>query len=111
MPSSCIRVFLCLVLAASTAKAHAVEPISVQVRQSFSWEFIDWLAARLNEDRGWDKIVAELMTAEGEAKSNPATLLLVANRMNNFPRPADLASTTGKLFMGLQLRCAQCHDH
>jgi hypothetical protein len=36
---------------------------------------------------------------------------MLANRMNNFPRPADIASTAGKLFMGVQLRCSQCHDH
>jgi hypothetical protein len=84
---------------------------NAQARNSFSWEFVDWLASGFNKDRGWNAIVAELLTAEGEAKQNPATLLLLANRMNNFPRPADLASTTGRLFLGIQLRCAQCHDH
>lgn len=82
-----------------------------QARQSFSWEFVDWLAAAFNKGRGWDAIVTDLLTAEGEAKKTPATLFLLANRMNNFPRPADIASSVGKLFMGSQLRCAQCHDH
>jgi hypothetical protein len=82
-----------------------------QARQNFSWEFVDWLAAGLNKGRGWNEIVTDMLVAEGDAKKNPATLLLLANRMNNFPRPADLASTVGKLFMGSQLRCAQCHDH
>jgi hypothetical protein len=82
-----------------------------QVRQGFSWEFITWLADAFNKDRGWNEIVTAMLTAEGEAKKNPTTIFLLANRMNNFPRPADLASTTGRLFMGIQLRCAQCHDH
>ena len=44
-------------------------------------------------------------------RRTPQTTFILANRMNNFPRPADLASTTGRLFMGIQLRCAECHDH
>lgn len=82
-----------------------------QVRQGFSWEFLTWLADGLNKGRGWNAIVADLLTADGEAKKTPALAFLLANRMNNFPRPADIAGTTGKLFMGIQLRCAQCHDH
>lgn len=80
-------------------------------RQGFSWEFVDWLAAGLTKGRGWDAIVTDLLVAEGEVKKNPPGLFLLANRMNNFPRPADVVSTVGKLFMGSQLRCAQCHDH
>lgn len=82
-----------------------------QVRQGFSWEFVDWLAAGLNKDRGWNAIVADMLNADGEAKKKPETIFILANRMNNFPRPADLAASTGRLFMGMQLRCVQCHDH
>ena len=86
-------------------------PDNSQARQQYSWDLITWLADGFNKDRGWDALVREIVTAEGEAKSKPQLTFVVANRMNGFPRPADLASTTGKLFMGVQLRCAQCHDH
>jgi hypothetical protein len=82
-----------------------------QARQGFSWEFVTWLAEAFNKDKGWNETVTAMLVAEGEAKKTPATLYILANRMNNFPRPADLAATTGRLFMGIQLRCAQCHDH
>ncbi len=86
-------------------------PENSQVRQAFSWELIGWMAEGFNKGRGWNEIVSDLLTAEGEAKKNPATTFVLANRMNNFPRPADLVSMTGKLFMGTQIRCAQCHNH
>ena len=85
-------------------------PDNSQPRQN-SWDFIAWLAEGLNKDRGWNELVRDILTADGEAKKNPQTTFILANRMNGFPRPADLTSTTGRLFMGIQLRCAQCHDH
>ena len=86
-------------------------PDNSQTRQGFSWEFITWLADGFNKDRGWSALVSDILSADGEAKKVPQTTFILANRMNGFPRPADLASTTGRLFMGIQLRCAQCHDH
>jgi hypothetical protein len=82
-----------------------------QVRQNFSWEFVNWLAEQFNKGRGWNAIVTDLLTAEGEAKSNPATTFVLTNRMNDFPRPEDMVGMAGRLFMGIHIRCAQCHDH
>lgn len=76
-----------------------------------SQKFAEWLAAEFNQSRGWDQIVTEMLTAEGEVKAKPAGVFLMANRVNNFPRPEDITATTGRLFLGLHLRCAQCHNH
>jgi hypothetical protein len=81
------------------------------VRSNYSWEFVTWLARQLNDDRGWNEIVTDMLVAEGEAKTNPATTLILANRMNDFPRPEILIGSVGKLFLGIQIGCAQCHDH
>ena len=81
-------------------------PDNNQARQSFSWEFITWLADGFNKDRGWNDLVAAIVAAEGEAKTTPQTTFILANRMNGFPRPADLTSTIGRLFMGIQMRLA-----
>ena len=82
-----------------------------RVRQQFSWEFITWLAEGFNKGRGWNELVSDMLTAEGEAKKNPATTFVMSNLMNDFPRPEDMVGSTSKLFMGIHLRCAQCHDH
>jgi len=81
------------------------------VRQGYSWEFIEWAADSFNKGRGWNSIVSDLLTADGEAKTKPASTFVLANRMNDFPRPEILVGSTGKLFMGVAIRCAQCHDH
>jgi hypothetical protein len=76
-----------------------------------SWAFVDWLAERFNKDVGWDQTVREILTAEGEAKTNPPTTFILVNRMGVYPKPEDQVGMASRLFMGLSLRCAQCHDH
>ncbi len=76
-----------------------------------SWALIDWLAEGFNKDRGWDQIVRDIVTAEGEAKTTPPTTFILANRMGVLPKPEDMVGSAGRLFMGINIRCAQCHDH
>src|SRR5947209_14267708 len=46
-------------------------PDNNQARQGYSWEFITWLADGFNKERGWNELVAGIVTAEGEAKTTP----------------------------------------
>jgi hypothetical protein len=80
-----------------------------------------WLADHLNAGAGWNDIVSALVTAEGSfspiglrragsAHDPPATFLL-ANSEENQPRPDRLAGATSALFLGVQVQCAECHDH
>jgi hypothetical protein len=73
--------------------------------------FKKWLADSFNENRGWDKIVRDMLTAEGASGESPATMFFVANRDMNAVAPAKVVGTTANLFMGIQLQCAQCHNH
>lgn len=74
-------------------------------------DFTAWLAKQFNENRGWDKIVTEMITASGKVDDHPATLFVLANQDNNLVSPAKLVGATANLFMGLQLQCAECHVH
>src|SRR5439155_3220668 len=73
--------------------------------------FVDWLAAKFNEGAGWDAIVRELVTASGAEGSVPQTFFLVTNQDNRQPSPSKLTGTVGNLFMGIQIQCAECHQH
>ena len=73
--------------------------------------FTPWLADQFNRGRGWDAIVRELLTAEGKIRDNPSTGYIAANCENFDPQPNLLADSTARLFLGIQLRCAECHDH
>ena len=73
--------------------------------------FIPWLADEFNANRGWDRIVAAMLTAEGKIREAPQSGFIMANCENMEPQPNLLADATGRLFWGVQLHCAECHDH
>jgi hypothetical protein len=66
----------------------------------------EWLARNFNENSPWDKMVRDLMTAEGDQDANPAVTYFLAN--NSVDKITD---NTTKVFLGVQLQCAQCHNH
>lgn len=73
--------------------------------------FSPWLAEQFQRGRGWNAIVTDLLTAEGRIREKPETGFIVANSENFDPQPNLLADATARLFWGIQLRCAECHDH
>jgi hypothetical protein len=73
--------------------------------------FTPWLADQLNRGRGWHEVVADLLTVEGDIAKNPQSAFVMANAENFQPRASLLAASTARLFLGVQLRCAECHDH
>ena len=73
--------------------------------------FREWLVECLNLNRTWNDIVTDMVSGEGDTGSNPGTIFLVAYRLNNQPNPPDILAASGEMFMGLQIKCAQCHDH
>ncbi len=67
-----------------------------------------WLADALHEGRGWDAITSDLLTATGDVTEGPATFVAVHGRKN---RVEALTGQTARVFLGLSVQCAQCHDH
>jgi len=59
-------------------------------------------------NRGWDDVVGEFISAEGNHRDNGATNFLLAH-VNDQALPA--TATVARLFLGQQLQCLQCHDH
>jgi hypothetical protein len=73
--------------------------------------FSPWLAEQFNHNRGWDKIVYELLTIEGDVNRTPQMAFLMANSESFEPKPNLLAAATMRYFLGVQLQCAECHNH
>jgi hypothetical protein len=67
---------------------------------------VEWLAKTFNENKPWDQVVRELLTAEGSQDENGAVTYFLAN--NTVDKMTD---STTKVFLGVQLQCAQCHNH
>jgi hypothetical protein len=68
-----------------------------------------WLRERLRTNAGYDQIVRELLTepAGGGRGAGSAAVYFQANEN----KPENLAGSTARLFLGVKLECAQCHDH
>jgi hypothetical protein len=68
-----------------------------------------WLVDSFNSGRGLDALAREVLTATGNTRENPA--LAFTLRFRDGGIPADIAGTTSRLFLGVQIQCCQCHDH
>lgn len=68
--------------------------------------FIDWIAASFNKNVPWDQFVTQLVTATGTVESNPEVTYFFMNRSAD-----KLTDSVGQHFLGLQIMCAQCHNH
>jgi hypothetical protein len=65
-----------------------------------------WLEEAFNKDQPWNKLVHDLLTATGEQDKNGAVTYFVAN-----PTVDKVTDNVTKAFLGVQLQCAQCHNH
>jgi Protein of unknown function (DUF1549)/Protein of unknown function (DUF1553) len=71
------------------------------------WElFTNWWVAQLRANRPWDDVVRALVTADGVNDECAPVNYLTAH----FGNPVEVAATTSRVFLGVQLQCAQCHD-
>ena len=69
--------------------------------------FATWMAGRLADGAGWNTIVSEMLTATGDVRVNGATGLLFAHDA----KAEEVAGEVSRLFLGIQIGCAECHDH
>jgi hypothetical protein len=81
------------------------------------WRWRDWIVRSLNRDKGYDRMVVEMLAADEVAPEDDeaivATGYIVRNwyALNYNQWMRDLVEHTGKAFLGLTLNCAHCHDH
>jgi hypothetical protein len=73
-----------------------------------------WLAASLAADVSYQQLARQLLLAdvqqyrsEGDQELSPNSAFLVAAEF----RPENLAANACRSFLGINLDCAQCHDH
>ncbi|QDU30085.1 hypothetical protein ETAA8_52040 [Anatilimnocola aggregata] len=66
----------------------------------------NWLRQRFIENLRYDNLVSELLVATAGDDAGPALYYTSLNLA-----PEKLASSTARIFLGLQIECAECHDH
>ncbi|MHB1559859.1 MAG: DUF1549 domain-containing protein, partial [Isosphaeraceae bacterium] len=81
------------------------------------WHWRDWIVDSLNADKGYDRMVLEMLAGDELAPDDPDTVRatgFLARNWDIFNRNVWLANTvehTSRAFLGLTLQCARCHDH
>ncbi len=69
--------------------------------------FEKWLADRINQNAPWDETVRAILTATGKVKDQPAATFVGFHEADT----TRLAAETARVFLSVQIGCAQCHDH
>jgi hypothetical protein len=71
------------------------------------WQLFDnWMAEQFRRNRPWGETVTSLVTAVGiNDECAPVNYLTAL-----YGNPVEIAATTSRVFLGVQLQCAECHD-
>jgi hypothetical protein len=69
--------------------------------------FVFWLRAQFADNKPYDALVRELLTATGTPNQAGPALYYTALQL----KPEELAASTSRMFLGVQIQCAQCHKH
>jgi hypothetical protein len=90
-----------------------------------SWAYRDWVIDAFNKGMPFNQFVIEQIAGDLLPKSTPAQRIAtgfhrtptcnveagVHPEENRFNQVVDRVNTTGTVFLGTTLECAQCHDH
>jgi hypothetical protein len=85
--------------------------------RQFAGSFEAWLRRKVIEEAGYDRIVREILMAKLSVRNadgpfvqqldpSPAAYYLAKDR-----KPENIASGVARVFLGIRLECAQCHNH
>src|SRR5262249_40536051 len=81
------------------------------------WRWRDWIVQSLNADKGYHRMIQEMLAGDEIAPHDPealaATGFLVRNwfKLNRTIWLNNTIEHTSKAFLGLTLTCPRCHDH
>lgn len=67
---------------------------------------LEWMADGFNANKPWDRMAHEILRAEGEQSENGAITFFTLNKGVD-----KMTGSVGRVFLGLQIQCAQCHNH
>ncbi|MEZ6063280.1 MAG: DUF1549 and DUF1553 domain-containing protein [Planctomycetaceae bacterium] len=76
--------------------------------------FEAWLRQKLADDTPYDDMVRELLTTQVagvDLFSRQGELSPIAFYQSKEIKPENLAAATSRMFLGIRIECAQCHDH
>ena len=85
--------------------------------QKHIWHWRDWIIESLNADKGYDRMIIEMLAADEAApedRDNLRATGFLARSYYLFNRTTWLDDTiehTSRAFLGVTMQCVKCHDH
>ncbi len=68
--------------------------------------YYQWVHDSVRENKPWDELVSEILTATGGSDENGATNFYALHQS-----PEDMTENACQAFLGLSIGCAKCHNH
>ena len=81
------------------------------------WRWRDWIVESLNSDKGYDRMIVEMLAGDEVAPTDPQVVRATGFLARNYSRfdrhgwMQDAVDHTAQAFLGVTLKCARCHDH
>src|SRR5262249_34209465 len=90
-----------------------------QIRDSHPhiWRWRDWIIESLNKDKGYDRMILEMLAGDELAPDDPNTLRATGYLVRNYKilsrekRLQDPVEHTFMPFQATTINCCPCHDH
>lgn len=92
---------------ANTWRGFLLPDGNQQVQFGGAGPFEGWLRGKFADNERYDKVVSELVLAQGQYTTSGPVIYYTALEL----KPEELAASTSRAFLGVQIQCAQCHDH
>ena len=92
-------------------------PGKMRHSQKHIWRWRDWIVESLNEDKGYDRMVLEMLAGDELEPTNPDVVRgtgFLARSWYLYNRNTwlnDVVEHTGKAFLGITMNCVRCHAH
>ena len=89
----------------------------LRTSQKHMWRWRDWVVDSLNEDKGYDRMILEMLAGDELDPTNQKVVAgtgFLARNYYLFNRTTWLDNTiehTSKAFLGMTMNCVKCHEH
>lgn len=78
-------------------------------------EWIAYLRESFKQNKSWDQLAREMVSPDPKNEQTRASAFFLSKRLEHYGQNAIdypiLTRDVGRLFLGMDLQCAQCHDH
>lgn len=89
--------------------------VTLMERRGEHPEWITYLRESFKQNKPWDVLAREMISPDPKNEQTRASAFFLSKRLEHYGQNAIdytiLTRDVGRLFLGMDLQCAQCHDH